>query len=86
MPMPRILVIEDEPGIADVLQVNLLAAGHQVAIVADGQEVLAVLMEHSPDLVILDLNLPRVFRILVHGGYASDQRMGTGTCDCGHCL
>ncbi len=64
--MANILVIEDEPGVADVLRVNLEAAGHEVTSVIDGQEALGALSGSPPDLVMLDLNLPRVsgFRVM----------------------
>ena len=55
-----ILVIEDEPGVAEILQVNLQAGGHAVSVVGDGQEALGALDREPADLVLLDLNLPRV--------------------------
>jgi DNA-binding response OmpR family regulator len=64
--MARILIIEDEPGVAEILQVNLQGAGHAVAAAADGEEALSALDQDPPDLVLLDLNLPRVsgFRVI----------------------
>lgn len=64
--MATVLIIEDEPGVAEILQVNLQAAGHAVSVVGDGQEALAALDQDPPDLVLLDLNLPRVsgFRVI----------------------
>ncbi|MBM4437099.1 MAG: response regulator [Actinobacteria bacterium] len=58
--MARILVIEDEPGVAEILQVNLVASGHAVRTVGDGQAALALLDAPPPDLLLLDLNLPCV--------------------------
>jgi two-component system phosphate regulon response regulator PhoB len=56
--MPRILVIEDEEDIRQVLDYNLRQAGHEVLVAAGGQEGLRLVRERSPDLVLLDLMLP----------------------------
>ncbi len=64
--MGNIAVIEDEPGVAEILQINLEAAGHTVTTLPDGQAALAALDGDPPDLVVLDLNLPHVsgFRVI----------------------
>jgi two-component system phosphate regulon response regulator PhoB len=54
----RILVIEDEADIAEVLRLNLTAEGYAVVLAADGPGGLASARELSPDLVLLDLMLP----------------------------
>ena len=56
----RILVIEDEPSIAEVVSLYLKRAGYQVQLVDDGQAALDTLARQLPDLVILDLMLPKV--------------------------
>ncbi len=56
----RILVVEDEPSIREVLSLYLRRAGYQVTIVGDGREALTVLSSQIPDLVVLDLMLPEV--------------------------
>ena len=58
--MSRILVVEDEPHIADGLRFNLEAEGHEVTITGDGEQALALLVdEQMPmDVVILDVMLP----------------------------
>lgn len=68
--MTRVLVVEDEAHLAEGLQFNLEAEGHEVVIACDGQEALDQLSAASErfDLVILDLMLPRV------GGYEVLQR------------
>lgn len=58
--MARILVIEDEPDIRQVLDYNLRSAGHEVITVDGGREGLSVAREQRPDLVLLDLMLPDV--------------------------
>ncbi|HYO93325.1 MAG TPA: response regulator [Polyangiaceae bacterium] len=58
--MARILVIEDEPDIRQVLDYNLRSAGHEVITVEGGREGLSLAREQRPDLVLLDLMLPDV--------------------------
>jgi two-component system, OmpR family, phosphate regulon response regulator PhoB len=57
-PMPRILVIEDEPGLQQVLDYNLRREGHEVLLAPSGAEGLRVAREARPDLVLLDWMLP----------------------------
>ncbi len=56
----NILVIEDEPSIAEVVNLYLRRAGFTVQVVADGMAALAALEAELPDLVVLDLMLPGV--------------------------
>ncbi|MCS6849787.1 MAG: response regulator [Gemmataceae bacterium] len=56
----RILVVDDNPPNAALLEHVLLAEGHQVAVAADGVEALDFIAEHPPDLILLDLDLPRL--------------------------
>jgi two-component system phosphate regulon response regulator PhoB len=56
--MARILVVEDEKDLQEVLSYNLRQAGHEATIVGTGQEALARVGAESPDLVLLDLMLP----------------------------
>jgi two-component system phosphate regulon response regulator PhoB len=56
--MPRILVIEDEPGLQQVLDYNLRREGHEVLLAPSGAEGLRVASEARPDLVLLDWMLP----------------------------
>jgi two-component system, OmpR family, catabolic regulation response regulator CreB len=55
---PRILIVEDEPGIADTLQYALRTEGFEPAWVATGEEALADVQANPPALVILDVGLP----------------------------
>ena len=58
MARERILVIEDEPDIADLLQYNLEKDGFQVAVAHRGDSGLEAVRRESPDLILLDLMLP----------------------------
>jgi len=55
---PRILIVEDEPGIADTLQYALRTDGFEPAWVATGEEAVAQVQASVPALVILDVGLP----------------------------
>ncbi len=55
---PRILIVEDEPGIADTLQYALRTDGFDPAWCATGEDALQRLREAAPALVILDVGLP----------------------------
>ncbi len=56
--MARILVIEDEPDIQQILEYNLREQGHKVYVAGRGEEGLRIAREKRPDLVLLDLMLP----------------------------
>ena len=56
----RVLVVEDDEAIADVVRRALRQEGHEVRSAADGVEALSLSEEFVPDLVILDLGLPRL--------------------------
>ena len=59
-PSARVLVVEDDEAIADVLRRSLRAEGHEVQSAGDGVEALSLAEQFVPDLVILDLGLPRL--------------------------
>jgi DNA-binding response OmpR family regulator len=58
--MSRILVVDDEPHLADGLRFNLEAEGHEVTVTYDGEHALALLLrdQQPMDVVILDVMLP----------------------------
>jgi len=57
---PLLLLVEDEPALAQMLSYNLDKAGFEVQLAADGEEALMLLAEAKPDLVVLDWMLPGV--------------------------
>jgi two-component system response regulator MprA len=58
--MGRVLVVEDDAEIADVLRRTLRQEGHEVRSAGDGVEALQLAEDFVPDLVILDLGLPKL--------------------------
>ena len=57
---PRVLVVDDEPLVREVLSRYLQREGFEVDVAADGEVALASFEAHRPDLVLLDLMLPRI--------------------------
>ncbi|OZB78101.1 MAG: DNA-binding response regulator, partial [Microbacterium sp. 14-71-5] len=58
--MTRILLVEDEPDLADPLAYLLRREGYEVEIAEDGPTALALFRESGADIVLLDLMLPGV--------------------------
>lgn len=58
--MARVLIVDDEPNIREVVGLYLSRDGHDVVSATDGEEALAVFRESEPDLVVLDLMLPKL--------------------------
>jgi DNA-binding response OmpR family regulator len=56
----KILIVDDESNIREVVGLYLRRDGHDIVSAADGEEALAVFRESEPDLVVLDLMLPRI--------------------------
>ena len=55
----RVLIVEDDASLALFLQKGLKLEGHEVAWVGDGETALVRAEEYQPDLIVLDLSLPR---------------------------
>lgn len=58
--MPLVLVVEDEPQIAEILEGYLRNSGYRTERAADGERALSVFRSARPDLVLLDVMLPRL--------------------------
>jgi two-component system phosphate regulon response regulator PhoB len=58
--MAKILVIDDEADLLEVVEFNLTQAGHQVITATDGEAGIELARRHSPDLCLLDLMLPKL--------------------------
>ncbi len=60
MRKPRILVADDEPAIRKFVRANLEARDYETILVPDGEEALAAIEKELPDLLILDLMMPKM--------------------------
>ncbi|MGZ4150508.1 MAG: GGDEF domain-containing response regulator [Actinomycetota bacterium] len=56
----RLLVVDDDPFIARLLEIELNAAGYRVRVANDGEQAMAMVAEEPPDLVITDVMMPHV--------------------------
>jgi CheY-like chemotaxis protein len=57
---PLILVVEDEPRVSRYLRSSLQLSGHDVLVAEDGVKALEIVQESRPDLILLDLKLPKM--------------------------
>jgi len=55
----RVLVVDDEPDIVETIKFRLVNAGFEVITAGDGEEALKKVREENPDLVLLDILLPK---------------------------
>src|SRR5690606_8234672 len=60
MSKPTILIIDDEPQIRKLLEINLASKGYLVKQAASGKEGLQMAASHIPDVILLDLGLPDI--------------------------
>ena len=57
---PRILIADDNPANVRILRMRLAADGHEIVTAGDGEEALAVANESQPDLILLDVMMPKI--------------------------
>ena len=60
MSRERVLVVDDEPIVTEVVERYLLREGYQVMVAADGEAALELARDNGPDLIVLDLMLPKL--------------------------
>jgi DNA-binding response OmpR family regulator len=58
--MNKILITEDDLNLRETIKYNLVKEGYEVAVAADGAEALEVARKEKPDLIILDIMLPKI--------------------------
>jgi CheY-like chemotaxis protein len=75
--MARILVIDDEPAIADVLRMLLEFRGHEVFVANDGSRGFATAQRQAPDVIVLDLMMPVMDGFATLAALRSEERTAT---------
>ncbi|OGS45696.1 MAG: hypothetical protein A2539_08060 [Elusimicrobia bacterium RIFOXYD2_FULL_34_15] len=70
----RILIIEDEVNISRLLKVNLISADFEVDIANDGEEALEKINKFCPDVLILDIGIPKITGWEICGKIKSDPK------------
>jgi DNA-binding response OmpR family regulator len=68
----KIVIVEDEPDILEVLSYNLKREGYEVLTASDGVAALALIRRETPDLILLDLMLPGMDGIEICGSIKKD--------------
>ena len=58
--MARILVVDDEPDVVDLVRTILETEGHEVTAATRGKEALGLMLAEPPDLLVLDLMMPEL--------------------------
>lgn len=58
--MKKILVVDDEKSIAEIVKFNLVKEGYEVFVAFDGEEAIELTKRIEPDLILLDLMLPKI--------------------------
>jgi PleD family two-component response regulator len=73
----KLLVVDDDPFIARLLEIELAAAGYQVRVANDGQQAMDAVAEDAPDLVITDVMMPHVDGFELTRSLRQDPRTAT---------
>ena len=73
--MAKVLIVDDEPNIREVVGLYLRRDGHTVVSATDGEEALGVFRESEPDIVVLDLMLPRMSGLEVCRRMRADRKV-----------
>jgi len=73
--LSKILLVDDEPNIQKLLKASLAAVGHQVLVASNGEEALELARLECPDLVLLDLKIPRLSGWDVLTGLKADEKL-----------
>ncbi|MEB3303246.1 MAG: response regulator, partial [Cyanobacteriota bacterium] len=73
-PKPTLLVVDDEPAVRRVLVMRLQLAGYRVVCAEDGEQALELFHREQPDLVVLDVMLPKL------DGFAVCRRLRAESC------
>ena len=58
--MAKILIVEDEPDIRELVAFTLRFAGHEVVAGANGEEAVKLASQEMPDLILMDVRMPRM--------------------------
>jgi CheY-like chemotaxis protein len=71
----RVLVVDDEPDLRELVRVNLARDGHEVEVASDGARGLAAAEGHRPHLMVLDVMMPGMDGWSVLGALKSDEAL-----------
>src|SRR4051812_49403737 len=72
-PAPRVLIADDDPSIRQLLEMTLFGDGYEVISAPDGYELVRLAKEYTPNLILVDLSMPRM------DGYEAIRQMRNDT-------
>ncbi len=72
---PRILIVDDTPANVEILEMRLAAHGFEILTAGDGEEALAIIGDEQPDLILLDIMMPKIDGIEVCRRVKSDNSL-----------
>ncbi|MEN3941846.1 response regulator transcription factor [Prosthecobacter sp. SYSU 5D2] len=72
--MSKILVVDDEPDISELITLHLMREGHECVCITNGLQVMNAIIEQEPDLVVLDIMLPGQDGVTVFKRIRADSR------------
>ena len=70
----RVLLTEDDPIVAELYRLRLDREGHDVAVAGDGEAALEAVRQEPPDLVLLDIRMPRLSGVAVLEQMRADEQ------------
>ncbi len=70
----RVLFVEDDPAVAQMYKLKLELDGYAVEVAVDGQLALSMATEHPPDIIFLDIRLPKLDGLAVLEALRDDER------------
>lgn len=73
---PRVLVVDDETSIVDFIRLGLQYEGFQVQVAGDGQAAIRLISEFKPDVVILDVMMPKLDGLAVASAVRGNKDLG----------
>jgi DNA-binding response OmpR family regulator len=73
----RILIVDDEPNIVISLEFLMMREGHEVRVARDGEAGLAAVRTHRPDLVVLDVMMPKLDGFAVLEAVRADPKLAS---------
>ncbi|NIM47212.1 MAG: response regulator, partial [Candidatus Aenigmarchaeota archaeon] len=58
--MPKIMLVEDDIALRDIYSARFQAEGYEVVVASDGEQALQLAAKEKPDLILLDIMMPKI--------------------------
>ena len=72
--MAKIVVIDDDPEITDLVEYALVSEGYEVFVCSNGREAMDTIKQHRPDVIVLDVMLPGIDGYAVANKLSQDEQ------------